>query len=422
MNANFFANLFSNNTNGLDDDFLNNLMGSIQNVGGFSFTQNMNFDPQSGGNKPPPKASDLVLAKLPRVKVTDADLIEENNKTCCICLDDMHVGKEAVKLGCGHIFDEECITDWLKKTCTCPICRYELGTDDKDFEEGRKKRMRERKMRFRENELETYKVGQLKEIMRQNSIPTTGCIDKNDLVERIKNSERVDILSGIEKKQFSISTLRNSSIKELKNLLLGVGLGDDLKGSLEKEEIVQIIVNSDKFIILPELLTDIDASISSSSSQMKMDCDEGEDGEDEAPATKTRIVETSSSSSGNGSGSSGGNNLSRMMSVDGSYVTSSTSVGERSEDEDENGEDEVEEDALAQAMSLSPASSLSSSSNTVYSSSSNAAASGTSNDGSGTSSMSVKELLGIANAMGINTSRCLDKADLLVALRDAGMS
>ena len=432
MNGNFLQQLFTTGMAGVDDDFVNNFMDSIQSgVGGFAQQMGVNLGPQDGGNKPPPKTSDKVIAKLPRVKVTNDDLIEENNKSCCICLDEMHVGKEAIKLGCGHIFDEECITDWLKKTCTCPICRYELGTDDKDFEEGRKKRMRERKMRFRENELETYKIGQLKEIMRQNSINTTGCIDKDDLVERIQKSDRVEILSGVERKQLTISSLRMSSIKELKNLLLGVGLGDGIEGSLEKEELVQAIVQSGKFIILPEDHIDNDDNGSSSSSSSCSSSSSGgvnidyEDREEEAPAFKSKTIETTDSINSDSSniGCAGGH-LSRMMSVDGSYSTSS---GNEEKDVDANGAEDfmMEEEALAQAMSLSPALEIpAAASSTVHSSYISAGSSSTSinNHDGGTASMSVKELLGVAKAMGVNTSRCLDKTDLLVALRDAGIN
>lgn len=63
---------------------------------------------------------------------------------CIICFEDHSIGDIACKLPCGHLFHPECLKDWLEKQASCPICRYELETDDVEFEMQRKKRMRER--------------------------------------------------------------------------------------------------------------------------------------------------------------------------------------------------------------------------------------------------------------------------------------
>ncbi|KAM4064704.1 ring finger domain-containing protein [Hirsutella rhossiliensis] len=83
-------------------------------------TQLMEANPQS--NAAPP-ASEEALKTLDR-KTVDQDMLKGESKTeCTICIDEMHIGDEAVTLPCKHWFHEECVTLWLKEHNTCPICR-----------------------------------------------------------------------------------------------------------------------------------------------------------------------------------------------------------------------------------------------------------------------------------------------------------
>mmetsp|Transcript_13644 Transcript_13644/g.21309 ORF Transcript_13644/g.21309 Transcript_13644/m.21309 type:complete len:414 (-) Transcript_13644:221-1462(-) len=64
--------------------------------------------------------------------------------TCEICCDDFEENMEVTRLPCGHIFHGPCVTEWLQRHCTCPVCRYELVTDDESYEPGRIERMKDR--------------------------------------------------------------------------------------------------------------------------------------------------------------------------------------------------------------------------------------------------------------------------------------
>eukprot|EP01006_Ploeotia_vitrea_P050581 TRINITY_DN67476_c0_g1_i1.p1 TRINITY_DN67476_c0_g1~~TRINITY_DN67476_c0_g1_i1.p1 ORF type:complete len:447 (-),score=193.71 TRINITY_DN67476_c0_g1_i1:121-1461(-) len=49
---------------------------------------------------------------------------------CPVCRDTLHVGSETLTLPCFHYFCPECIEPWLKERNTCPLCRYELPTEE----------------------------------------------------------------------------------------------------------------------------------------------------------------------------------------------------------------------------------------------------------------------------------------------------
>ena len=79
------------------DNFLNSLTGAFTDTifGGnnpFQFPAQAHFqqamDPQVGGNKGAPPASLKALRQLPIIKVAPEDLVDENNRECCICLEE----------------------------------------------------------------------------------------------------------------------------------------------------------------------------------------------------------------------------------------------------------------------------------------------------------------------------------------------
>lgn len=42
---------------------------------------------------------------------------------CCICRQEVELGKIVTELGCGHWFDTECILAWLNECRNWPLCR-----------------------------------------------------------------------------------------------------------------------------------------------------------------------------------------------------------------------------------------------------------------------------------------------------------
>ena len=58
----------------------------------------------------------------------------EDNVQCSVCLEDIEIGSEAKEMPCKHKFHSGCITPWLELHSSCPVCRYQLPSDDSKIE------------------------------------------------------------------------------------------------------------------------------------------------------------------------------------------------------------------------------------------------------------------------------------------------
>lgn len=85
------------------------------------------------GRRGAPPASKTAVEALPTVKIAAGSEVV----TCAVCKDMLGVGEMAKRLPCGHEYHGDCIVPWLSTRNSCPICRFELPTDDKEYEEER---------------------------------------------------------------------------------------------------------------------------------------------------------------------------------------------------------------------------------------------------------------------------------------------
>lgn len=246
------------------DQFFNNIFGGHDPGAFFSqqaaqYTQQAEafarqaFDPQNGeGNKGPPPASSNALRQLPTVKVAPEDLVDENNRECCICLEENHLKERVVRLPCAHIFHQKCIHDWLTKHCTCPVCRYELETDDKQYERGRKQRMKSRKPRIHSYELDRMPVNDLRELGKQLKVHLPRMGEKPDLIQALAKSGKVDIIAAPKPVEYILSDLRSMGVGKLRRTMEDAGVFFDPIDVVEKEDMVQIFCNSGRLVLIPE--------------------------------------------------------------------------------------------------------------------------------------------------------------------------
>ncbi|KAF3775413.1 E3 ubiquitin-protein ligase RING1-like [Nymphaea thermarum] len=88
-------------------------------------------DPNRYGT--PPAAKSAVEA-LPDITITH-QLLKTDLAQCAVCKDDFEIGSAAKQMPCKHIYHADCIIPWLELHNSCPVCRYELPTDDPDYEQ-----------------------------------------------------------------------------------------------------------------------------------------------------------------------------------------------------------------------------------------------------------------------------------------------
>ncbi|XP_010541863.1 PREDICTED: E3 ubiquitin-protein ligase RING1-like isoform X2 [Tarenaya hassleriana] len=87
-------------------------------------------DPNRYGTPP---ASKSAIDALPTVKVTE-DLLNSEMNQCAVCMDEFEKGSDAKQMPCKHVYHQHCLLPWLQLHNSCPVCRYELPTDDPDYE------------------------------------------------------------------------------------------------------------------------------------------------------------------------------------------------------------------------------------------------------------------------------------------------
>ncbi len=110
--------------NNQDNDNMENIINYI-----------MANDPNRYGNPP---ASKNAVEKLEKIVISESYLESLKGSggeiSCSVCKDDFEIKQDVTVLPCKHVFHDDCILTWLKERNSCPTCRHELPTDDKDYE------------------------------------------------------------------------------------------------------------------------------------------------------------------------------------------------------------------------------------------------------------------------------------------------
>lgn len=245
-------------------DLLQLLLGSLDpHVIEQMFAAHSGADAARGDLRPvgPPPTSAAALRLLPKIKVTDHDIDANESSECTICMEDLIVSQPALRIPCGHLYHEACIKDWLLKSNECPVCRYELPTDDMEYEKGRKERMAGRTIRMRHADLAVKTPKELRQLAQHLGIDITGCLEKGEIVNCIAASSRVSIIKDEGTDLGSASTgstapglrimskgqLEDMSVEDLSQLMDELGV--DAEGFTEKAVLVQRLVLSGRVVL-----------------------------------------------------------------------------------------------------------------------------------------------------------------------------
>lgn len=123
---------------------LNNILSAeSEDVDGHEFDELAeHLSDADGLRRGAPPAAASVINSLPRVVVIKNQEEHLDGMVCAICKDSLSVETIVNQLPCSHLYHPSCIVPWLSSRNTCPLCRYELPTDDQEYE-GKKHGNRE---------------------------------------------------------------------------------------------------------------------------------------------------------------------------------------------------------------------------------------------------------------------------------------
>jgi hypothetical protein len=140
-----------------------------------------------------PAAAKAALDAIPVVKIREQDLQQEPLE-CVICLDKMQIGDDAMRMPCGHCFHDGCVRTWLADNSNqCPVCRYELPTENKEYEDRRRASTVEHRPRLGLEYLRARTVRELRYLAKHLGVSLDGCMEKSAVVDALANSGHVDI-------------------------------------------------------------------------------------------------------------------------------------------------------------------------------------------------------------------------------------
>ena len=140
-NTRFLAHVIAGSLNAYNNIYQNiDLISEDENLDDI-LSEIMRMDNNNYGNPP---ASKKAIDNLSKIEINEEIMkkfLNEKKNSCAVCKDEFKIGEICLLMPCKHNFHGGCLMPWLNKRNSCPVCRYELQTDDKEFENKKREKI-----------------------------------------------------------------------------------------------------------------------------------------------------------------------------------------------------------------------------------------------------------------------------------------
>ncbi|XP_024392985.1 E3 ubiquitin-protein ligase RING1-like [Physcomitrium patens] len=82
-----------------------------------------------------PPASKSAVEAMPTIQISQEHLGTDAMQ-CAVCKDEFELGALVRQMPCKHMYHADCILPWLAQHNSCPVCRYEMPTDDHSYNQS----------------------------------------------------------------------------------------------------------------------------------------------------------------------------------------------------------------------------------------------------------------------------------------------
>mmetsp|Transcript_22097 Transcript_22097/g.69259 ORF Transcript_22097/g.69259 Transcript_22097/m.69259 type:complete len:408 (-) Transcript_22097:95-1318(-) len=147
---------------------------------------------------------------------------------CAICLEDLRGGQGSRRPPCLHAFHDACLSEWLRRSSECPVCKLDLDAPPPP-----------RGMRYRLRDLECLAACELKYIAGFLGLPAERGAERSDLEAAIVSSSHVRIVCGQ-------AELLGLPVRRLRALLASAKV--PAGGLAEKRDLVDGLLASGRFV------------------------------------------------------------------------------------------------------------------------------------------------------------------------------